>query len=187
MTSRVAISNEALLLCGAALITSPSDTSSQAIAVNAVYNDTRDEVLRAFDWDSARRSAALGSALTDTPPMRWAYAFTLPTDPYCLIVREANNNVDFEVQGRTLLCNESSLVIRYTARIPEAQMDPTLGTAIAMRIASKVCYTLTKDKIRTRELYQAYKDVLADGGHIDSLQGTPVHPFTNTLDSVRDA
>ena len=70
-------------------ITTILDTTENALACNAFYDQTRDEVLREFNWPFARRVTSLGAVVggTITIPVNldWQYSYRLPAD--CLFAR----------------------------------------------------------------------------------------------------
>lgn len=77
--STVGIANRALLRIGADIIASLSENSPNAIKVNAIYADVRDEVLQARDWKFAVTRAKLVVSAT-TPLYGYNFAYAMPSD-----------------------------------------------------------------------------------------------------------
>ena len=79
MTSDIDICNRALSRLGTrATIAALSENSTEARTAAIWYATTRDALLRAADWNFARRRVAL--AELGTPPTGWAFRYALPTD-----------------------------------------------------------------------------------------------------------
>jgi len=190
MGSKVDLANEALLLLGANTITSFSDNDSNAVLVNRFYEGERDALLRSHRWSCAITTANL-AALVDTPIIDWKYKFTLPTDPYCLRVLDVRTvtgdiKLDFEIQGRELLTEESTVDITYIKRLEDAtQFDALLYQALVFRMAWKLSYPIARSTTVMQQMAQLYDAVVRDARAIDSQEGTPEIIDTDTLTDVR--
>ena len=77
--SNVGIANLALGRIGVSKISVLTEKSDQSIAVNAVWEYIRDEVLSAKDWVFATRRVALAQSVLE-PIYNYSYAYALPTD-----------------------------------------------------------------------------------------------------------
>ena len=190
MGSKVDLANEALLLLGANTITSFTDNDSNAVLVNRFYESERDALLRSHRWSCAITTANLAS-LADTPIIDWEFKFTLPTDPYCLRVLDVRTvtgdiKLDFEVQGRELLTEETAVDITYIKRLDDAtQFDALLYQALVFRLAWKLSYPITRSNPVMQQMASRYDAVVLDARTIDSQEGTPEIIETDTLTDVR--
>ena len=190
MGSKVDLANEALLLLGANTITSFTDNDSNAVLVNRFYESERDALLRSHRWSCAITTANLAS-LADTPIIDWEFKFTLPTDPYCLRVLDVRTvtgdiKLDFEVQGRELLTEETAVDITYIKRLDDAtQFDALLYQALVFRLAWKLSYPITRSNPVMQQMASMYDAVVRDARTIDSQEGTPEIIETDTLTDVR--
>ena len=190
MGSKVDLANEALLLLGANTITSFSDNDSKAVLVNRFYDSERDALLRSHRWSCAITTANLAS-LVETPIIDWQYKFTLPTDPHCLRVLDVRTvtgdiHLDFEIQGRELLTEESTVDITYIKRLEDAtQFDALLYQALVFRMAWKLAYPIARSTTVMQQMAQLYDAVVRDARTIDSQEGTPEIIATDTLTDVR--
>ena len=190
MGSKVDLANEALLLLGANKITSFTDNDSNAVLVNRFYESERDALLRSHRWSCAITTANLAS-LADTPIIDWEFKFTLPTDPYCLRVLDVRTvtgdiKLDFEVQGRELLTEETAVDITYIKRLDDAtQFDALLYQALVFRLAWKLSYPITRSNPVMQQMASMYDAVVRDARTIDSQEGTPEIIETDTLTDVR--
>ncbi|TAJ26825.1 MAG: hypothetical protein EPO67_17950, partial [Reyranella sp.] len=127
--AEVDLCNRALSRLGTrATIAAFSENSTEARTVSIWYAATRDALLRAHDWNFARRRVAL--AELGAPASGWAYRFALPADCLRLLrlesVAPGLPSPRFEVAGdgagRVVLCDEPSPLAVYTARVE----DPAL-------------------------------------------------------------
>lgn len=141
-----------------------------------IYGQTRDALLRSFDWEFARKSAAAVSVAGAVPPP-WNFMYLYPTD--CIRVREvfgsaylANTNDPLpinwardttfiaSVETEIVLTNISPATLVYTQQVTipslwdegfgESFID-SLGTLLAPRLAdlnaAKLMSELTKAQI----------------------------------------
>lgn len=190
MASKVDLANEALLLLGANTITSFADNDPNAVLVNRFYEGEKDALLRSHRWNCAVTTANLAS-LVDTPIIDWEFKFNLPTDPYCLRVLDVRTvtgdiKLDFEIQGRELLTEESTVDITYIKRISDAsQFDSLLYQALVFRMAWKLSFPITRSSGVMQQMAQLYDAVVRDARTIDSQEGTPEIIETDTLTDVR--
>ena len=190
MASKVDLANEALLVLGANTITSFTDNDSNAVLVNRFYDSERDAVLRSHRWNCAITTANLAS-LIGTPIIAWEYKFTLPTDPYCLRVLDVRTvtgdiKLDYEVQGRELLTEESAVDITYIKRLTDAsQFDALLYQALVFRMAWKLSFPITRSHVVMNHMGTMYEAIIREARTIDSQEGTPEVIVSDTLTDVR--
>tara|TARA_Y100001951_G_C11259449_1_gene251564 strand:+ start:101 stop:679 length:579 start_codon:yes stop_codon:yes gene_type:complete len=190
MASKVDLANEALLLLGANTITSFSDNDSNAVLVNRLYASERDAMLRSHRWNCAITTANLAS-LAGTPIIDWQYKFTLPTDPYCLRVLDVRTitgdiKLDFAIQGRELLTEESTVDITYIQRLEDASLfDALLYQALVFRMAWKLAFPISRSHTVMAQMGTMYEAVVREARAIDSQEGTPEIIETDALTDVR--
>ena len=190
MGSKVDLANEALLLLGANTITSFTDNDSNAVLVNRFYDSERDALLRSHRWNCAVTTANLAS-LDGTPIIDWEYKFTLPTDPYCLRVLDVRTvtgdiKLDFAVQGRELLTEETAVDITYIQRLIDTMLyDSLLYQALVFRMAWKLSFPITRSSCVMQQMAQLYDAVVRDARAVDSQEGTPETIETEPLTDIR--
>ena len=190
MGSKVDLANEALLLLGANTITSFTDNDSNAVLVNRFYDSERDALLRSHRWNCAITTANLAS-LVGTPLIDWKYKFTLPTDPYCLRVLDVRTvtgdiKLDFEIQGRELLTEESTIDITYIQRLEDAtHFDALFYQALVYRLAWKLAYPIARSTTILQQMAQLYDAIVREARTADSQEGTPEVIEADTLTDVR--
>ena len=114
MASKVSIANNALTELGADRIMSFTEDSDNARHINAIFDQCLDMMLQEHPWNFARYRQELAQGV-ETPDFDYDYQYTLPTNPYCLRVLRAEDDINFVIEGRKLL---SIFVVRAIYLIP---------------------------------------------------------------------
>lgn len=171
MASDVEICNRALGLLGAQRITSLIDDSKAGRACNNNYVTSRDTVFQEHTWKECTRRAIL-APLSSAPLFEWTYQYQLPTDPYCIRVLDVYNSVSsWKVEGRYLLTNDATVNIVYIGRITDPNVySPMLKEAIALKLASDICFEITGDAKLIGLFKNEYQKTLAEARSLDSTQ-----------------
>lgn len=173
MASAVDICNMALTAIGHKKITSLTEESEAARKCNVYYQQVVDAVLRAYPWNSAMVRATLAQ-LVGAPVFGFSYRYSLPADPYCLRVLQLEEKyMNFKVEGRELLCDQSSAKILYIARIATGTMDPLLIDAIAARLAAELAYPLANSPGLQANMWKLYEQKIQEAAVCDAQEGTP--------------
>jgi hypothetical protein len=196
-SSDVEICNIALKRLGCALIVSLTDGSDQASALSAVYNSTRDRLLRELPWNFAQFRVRLASDPTKTPVFGYAYAYPLPTMPYCVKVNETDppdavfdieNTIDSagKITGRVLVTDESQISIRYTGQVTDPQQfDASFVEAFASDLAAQVAYPLTESEAKTKSAAAWADAALKHAQTVNGQEGSTRQADINILVDVR--
>jgi hypothetical protein len=190
MASDVQICNMALYLLGAEAITaiSPPDDNDRARVCALWYAPSRDAVLRAHDWNFAIRRATLNLDTPSTPTSGYDYQFVLPTDPYCLRVIEVNDDpeADWVVEGRRLLSDDSTVILKYLAQITDpGNFDSLFVEALAVKMAVNLAMPITKDAKVMANMNQLYEMKLAEARGVNDHEMGNVPEPTSPFISVR--
>ena len=174
MASEVETINSALNMIGATNIIARGEDSKSGRVTNQRFDAVRDSVFRAHPWNCLMTRAAL-AADSDTPAFDWSYQFTLPTDPYCLrVMRLDYLDIDFRVEGRKILCDESTINLVYLARVTDPnQWDALLVEAIAARLAADISFAVVQSTSLTANMYALYESKLSEARFVDATEGTP--------------
>jgi hypothetical protein len=175
MASWVQIANLALSRLGARQIADLAEASAEARAITGVLTTVCDAVLRAHPWNCALARAAL-AADAEGPAFEYAYAYTLPTDPYCLRVLGIwNSSEPWMVEGRKLLTNQSApLPLRYLRRVTDPeQLDGAFIAAFAERLAHAVCPVLAPSLEREAALWQSAERLIREARSLDGQEQNP--------------
>lgn len=174
MASEVETINSALNMLGATNIISRGEDSKSARVTNQRFDAVRDAVFRAHPWNCLVTRRAL-AADSDTPAFDWSYQFTLPTDPYCLrVMRLDYLDIEFRVEGRKILTDESTINLVYLARVEDPnEWDALLNEAIAARLAADISFAMVQSTSLTANLYALYESKLSEARFTDATEGTP--------------
>lgn len=152
-TTKTKICNKAIARVGGELITDiDTDTSNEATWCNALWDDIVDEILTMYDWSFARALKELTADGTD-PDFEYDYRYALPSDPYCLRVRELYDNTsDYKIHGRYIHTDAEEVELIYTKRITSVtEFSPLFINALATLLAARIAGVMDQQKL-AREL-----------------------------------
>jgi len=127
-----------------------TEDSNEARYCRRFYAPARDAILRSHPWNCAIYRKTI-TALADAPDSDYDYQFQLPINPYCLRILQvgeaADQPIEWRVEGRRLLTNDSSAKLVYIKRITDTnEFDPLLVDALALKLAIKIAMPLTSNK-----------------------------------------
>ena len=172
-TTETDICNLALARIGANLIEDgllDDEDSTQAIYCRMFYAPTRDALLRSHWWRFAKSRSTLTA--TTAPSFEWTYAYTLPTDFLRFKSFYEDNNTtrkntvhSYELEGSTLLTNESPCKIRYIKQVTTVtSFDPLFISVLVLELALQLCMPLSEDpKILERLQNELYGSPMKPG------------------------
>lgn len=134
-----------------------------------IYQAIR-EVLASGNLKCARQLVELGR-LTDIPAVGWAYAYQLPVDyigiySFNEVTTEERFQELFEVQGKTLLTDESTASIVYIKDLTMpgndlSAMPPLVVKACYLNLASKIAWPIQQSRTLKESLEAAFEKALA--------------------------
>jgi hypothetical protein len=168
-TTDVDICNRALSRLGTrATISALDENSTEARTAFIWYAATRDTLLRAHDWNFARRRVVL--AEQGTAPTGWTFRYALPTDCIRLLrIASANpaGSIRFEVAGdatgRFVFCDQPAAEAVYIARVDDPnQYDAGFASALVDQLAAHIAYPITQKTETAVRLAQVARAALAD-------------------------
>lgn len=176
--SSVSICNIALGLLKATRITSLSEESTEARLCSTFFDEALFTLLESYDWNFASERKALALS-ADAPVFGYTYKHQLPTDPYCLAVREVVDSSgykvpDWKLEGRYILSDYESISIRYTKAIDNyLELSPLFRKALHYYLASLMAKALTGETSIETAMFDKYLYFFARAKTQDSKQGTP--------------
>jgi hypothetical protein len=136
------LANIALDLIGVSSITDYAERSVNAEKIRLHWDITRDELLRAKDWNFATARATLSASAT-APAFDWDYAYALPSD--YLKALEFNGalagtgEADYEIAGAYLLSDDDTAELKYSARVENVALwDASFSQAFAHALAAAI-------------------------------------------------
>lgn len=185
--SQISIVNSALVKLGASPVLAITDNVKRAKAMAAMWEPSRDRLLRAFRWSFAMVRTKL-PALADVPSWGFGTQFQLPAD--CLrldFVSELfvglslsdyrdSDESDFALEGRKILCDLAvPLPIRYVARVTDVSLyDACFAEALACRLALDCCEEITQSSTKKADIRTDLKDVLIDAVRTNAIEKPPI-------------
>ena len=171
MTSKVDICNLAIAHVEGARISSFSENTPEAILCNSIYAMTRDSLLRSHKWNFAIKRATL-APLATAPEYGYDYQYQLPID--CLRVVKLEYVGDrYKIEGRKLLCNDSSLKLKYIYRNEEVnEYDPVFVEALAYKISEKLAFPIASSNKLALRMEAKYKTIVSEARSFDGQEDT---------------
>lgn len=178
-SSAVSICANALIMLGEAPINSfdsAVDGLDRARIASNLWDSTRDMLLRSHPWNCAITRVKL-SPDTAAPAFGYSHQYTLPGDPFWLRNVEINgvlsDEMDYVVEGRSLLIDSSSLSLRYVYRNTDiSSWDPMLvycaEIAMAMRMAFPISQSEPRETTLANLLFSELKKARSVDGQDDS-------------------
>jgi hypothetical protein len=177
--SPVSICSNALVLIGADPIASLDDATDAARVASRFYPATRDELLRAHNWNFAQTRASLAELATG-PAWGYDHAYQLPTDPYCLIVLETSlDHEAWRIEGRQLVTDATAVDILYVGRVDESGYDSMFTQALTDKLAFLFCYPLTRNASLADVLFKKADDSFRRAKSRDGQEGRLLRTLTS--------
>jgi len=176
MASAVDICNSALNMIGASTILALNEDSKAGRVCNQRYQFVRDSVFRAHPWNCLITRQVLASDSV-APSFTYSNQFTLPTDPFCLrVLKLSDQEIKFEIEGRKLLCDQSTVNLIYVARIIDPnQYDQLLINTIEAAMAADIAYALIGSTTLTTTLNGIYRSKLTEARFVDATEGNTIN------------
>ncbi len=176
MASVVDICNSALNQIGASNIISLTEDSKAARICNQRYNFVRDSVFRSHPWNCLTTRATIAPD-TATPAFEFSKQFTLPTNPFCLrVLQLSDTDILYKIEGRKLLCDESSIEMIYIGRVEDGnQYDLLLIEALAAAMAADLAYPLVGSSSLGANMYQLYQNKLTEARFVDATEDNDIN------------
>ncbi|MCK5611815.1 hypothetical protein KAR91_58640 [Candidatus Pacearchaeota archaeon] len=150
-----------------------TETSKPARLCKRYFEQSRDELLRAYDWNFASSRVVLAQ-LSEEPLFGWDFAYALPTD--FLMIRNKETYGSYRIEDGKLLSNKDTTEfnIRYTRRIDDYNdCDALFIECWYLYLAYKIAFPLTGDRTLRGEMLQYYKDALIRAKQVDDIEDHP--------------
>jgi hypothetical protein len=176
LATDVSICSNALLMLGDKAISSlnPPDNTDAAGMVANIYPQIRDKVLRAHPWNCAVKRVILAPDAT-APAFDYDYQFQLPSDWLrTLQVGQRDDTVDYRMEGRKILCNESVFYLKYVFQnTVESTYDSMLVHIMTLAVRAAIAYGITKSSAMATLCLQEYAAELKIAKSVDGVEEPP--------------
>ena len=173
--SDIDIASRALVLIGAAPITSFTAQSTEATVANAIYEDMVRTTLCSSRWRFATNQAEL-NLLTATPTGRYDRAHQLPADLLMLHAVTVNDAViEYNVYGDKVFSDSASsdsLIADYTFRALEQDFPSYFTVALQFSLAAAFALGIARDEQLSSVLEGKGAQLLQQAKTLDSQQQT---------------
>ena len=84
------------------------------------------------------------------------------------------DGVVYEVEGRNIVSNETTMKIKFIARVFDAnEYDALLIETIAARLSSEIAYPLVNSTSLQSQLFNIYEHKISTAQFVDATEGTP--------------
>lgn len=154
------VMNLALTHVGATRITSRDDGSASANAVDEVYDEVLEELLRSHNWNFATTRVKLARSST-APAFEYDYAYPLPAD--WLRTRSVHHNdaghstVEYRMElingQRAIVASSDDIYLRYVKLITDPNlMTADFRTALAYHLAKPLAIKLASSSTLRDEM-----------------------------------
>jgi len=170
--SKTSICNKALRKLGAnPLMNVDTDNTTPATLCKASYDDVLQEVLRMHNWNFAVFRQSLVLDASGSPIYEFSNRFILPTIPIFIRLLSVKDNIEFKLENKYLLTNESAVSIRFIGKETDPnRYDPLFINALSSRLAYEIGYSLTSDEGRIARVKQDYIESLSLARERDNLE-----------------
>ncbi|BCD83597.1 hypothetical protein PSm6_00040 [Pseudomonas solani] len=176
MATGVSICSNALLMLGSQTINSFSDSANidRAKLCSNLYPTVRDDLLRAHPWNCCVKRIQLAPD-ADSPAFGWSYSFQLPSN--CLRILEVTSrdyNIDYKAEGRSILCDEASVDLRYVFKNEdENTWDTSLVNLATLAMAARLAYPITQSASMEQSRMQEFQMALRVAKAVDGQEEPP--------------
>lgn len=145
MATGVSICSNALLMLGAQTINDFNEPVDRAKIAANLYPTIRDDLLRSHPWNCTIKRALLAPDATP-PAFGFDNQFELPADFLRVLeVGQSGYQIDYLVEGRSILANATSVELRYVYLNPvENTWDAGLVALLTLAMAAAMAYPITQ-------------------------------------------
>lgn len=145
MATGVSICSNALLMLGAQTINDFNEPVDRAKIAANLYPTIRDDLLRSHPWNCTIKRALLAPDATP-PAFGYDNQFELPADFLRVLeVGQSGYQIDYLVEGRSILANATSVELRYVYLNPvENTWDAGLVALLTLAMAAAMAYPISQ-------------------------------------------
>lgn len=185
MATQVEICNIALSQLGANLINSLDERGTEQTLIKAFWDTARVSLLNTHPWNFAIKRVELARDL-GIPTYEFKYQFTLPPD--CLRVLQVYRDGDYRLEGRKIITNSTTCLIKYVGDITDTSIwSASFVAAMAARVRFDLAYPITKDSNQVAIAKSLLDSQLQQSRQIDGSEdySDPLGQFASALVAVR--
>lgn len=170
--TKLSICSDAMIMLGAAPISSFAEATDAAQIADRLYDDIRDMMIQQYDWSWSVKKIKL-ARLATAPLNEWKYAYTLPGDilgdPRALFNSSgvgARPVREWEIYGTSIFCNYEDVYIDYQYQVLESLMPSYFVRVLKAALASAFAVPVTDSTAKAD-----YFHAMAFGPPIENMRG----------------
>jgi|TARA_R110000822_G_scaffold134103_5_gene271603 hypothetical protein len=156
----LSICSDALILLGAAPISSFTEGSDAAQACDRLYPDLRDTLLSNYLWSWSVQKQKL-ARLSTAPIGEWKYAYQMPGDMLSGVIAlfqssgvgQIPTRYGWEIYGDQVFTNFETVFIDYQSSVNESKMPAYFIELLTYALASKLAFVIT-DQIAKADYFR---------------------------------
>lgn len=158
--TNIDICNLALTKIGSQRITVLTEKND--VMLSTIYTQERDKLLMRYPWNFARLREAIDPN-DEAPAFEWDYEYDLPDD-YLGRPELYDSDAQFVIEGRTLLCNDETINLKYTSQVTDIYLfTPLFIECLVLAIASELAVSIANDAVLKDKLQGELKVRMLDG------------------------
>lgn len=196
-TSKTKIFNMALNDLGVAapILNADSKDDTRAAIMRNFYETSRDEVLKAYDWNFAENYTALEASETLSLDPKYQFIFDYPED--CICARDVfmqggnGDRLKFKPSScpngkKIILANVPQIVLRYTRRVEdEKKFDSEYTATLALYLAAQTGQAITGSQQKADDSLKRYWDKLRLSKIVNASESLEVDEDNSTYLDAR--
>jgi hypothetical protein len=180
MPSETDIANVALRLVGGTRITSLTQATPNANAVNDIYDEIRDDMLE-YPWNFATQRVELAQ-LSATPAFGFDFAYALPANwAYTISVHDndaGHGTIDYREEQlsnqKVLATDRTTVFLTYVKKETDPNLMPaSFRLALASALARNLAIPLANSNVLEDQLSKRATKDLAKAKSIDAINSFP--------------
>jgi hypothetical protein len=177
MASEIDIVNGALHRIGANTIASLTEGTKNANVAVDVYAETRDQLLRGYQWGFATKRVQLAQ-LSTAPTFEYNNAYQLPSDHIRIISVHDNDagygTVEYKVRGSTLESDAEEIYLRYVSRETDPNlMPPDFRDALSYRLAMIFALAIADSNTMFGLMREEFEKTVLAAASVDAIEDYP--------------
>lgn len=155
MASEVGVINRALIELGQKRIVARTDTSTEAVTMDALFDDVRDTLLRSHQWNFATKRLKLARS-ANTPSHEFDYQYPVPSDWLRTVEVSSSDAGGTDIRYKmgydatdtlVFLCDATELWLTYIAQVTDvASWGPDFRTVLSYELAKAATITLKNSR-----------------------------------------
>lgn len=181
------ICNQSLNIIGQGSITSLDeevDETHNANVCRLFFFSELDACLREHVWNFSLKRKVLAESV-DTPLSSvFTRAFTRDPDDLRVISINDDPDASYQVEGRLIITDLSSVTVRYVSRVSNpTEWDSLFTSAYCLRLASKLALAIAHDTAMAARLYEQFRLEITTAQTVDGQESE--EPPYQSLDLIR--